>query len=120
MPHLILECSRMIGNKIDFNSLFKKLHELLSEQLPTKISSCKSRKVIYEQVYIGDDFLMNEFMHLTVKILPGRTDDKKQQIGQEILTILSGSMKPYNPEKIQLSVEILDLSPSYFKQLSGG
>ena len=48
MPHLILECSDILVSKIKFGQLFNHLHQYLADNLPTQVSSCKSRVTIRE------------------------------------------------------------------------
>ncbi|KTC81522.1 5-carboxymethyl-2-hydroxymuconate Delta-isomerase [Legionella brunensis] len=116
MPHLILECSDNVASAVDFNPLFKTLHQLLADKLPTQITSCKSRIAVYDKYFIGNDFDNGSFVHLTIKILPGRTNELKSKLAQQILDILSAIICRCNFSKTAMSVEILDLSSQYFKK----
>ncbi|MBA3535121.1 MAG: hypothetical protein H0T84_00690 [Tatlockia sp.] len=115
MPHLILECSNSIASAIDFKSLFQKLHRFLEVKLPTQITSCKSRVAIYDHCFIGCDFDKTSFIHLTIKILPGRPDTIKFEVTKQILDILIQVISEYKLNDTAISVDILDLSPQYIK-----
>ncbi len=124
MPHLILEYSkniddesRLIDNSaLDFKPLFLTLHKFLQEKLPTDISSCKSRCIPRKLFFIGECEAKNAFAHLTIKILAGRSDKHKHQLGHEILKIMLNFFQPYESNlSIQLSVEVMDLDKHYFK-----
>ncbi|AHE67555.1 5-carboxymethyl-2-hydroxymuconate Delta-isomerase [Legionella oakridgensis] len=115
MPHLILECSNNIASTIDFKPLFQTLHQLLADKLPTQITSCKSRVVIHDHYFIGNDFEHGAFIHLTIKILPGRTNELKSELAKQILDIINTNISQHHLNTAT-SVEILDLSPQYFKK----
>ncbi|MDP3705249.1 MAG: 5-carboxymethyl-2-hydroxymuconate Delta-isomerase [Legionellaceae bacterium] len=119
MPHLILEYSKNIAGELDFEPLFVTLHKLLEEKLPTDISSCKSRCIPQEVFFIGDCHVKNAFAHLTLKILAGRTDENKNQLGNEILTVMRNFFQPHKYNLIlQLTVEVVDLDKYYFKVIA--
>lgn len=116
MPHLVLEYSNNLDLAEDFNSLFQQLHQLLAEKLPTDLANCKSRCIPHALFFIGDQNENNAFLHLTLKILPGRSDSLKRQLGEELLKCLSLFLKEKKTNlKINLSVEILDSDRHYFK-----
>ncbi|KTD66991.1 MULTISPECIES: 5-carboxymethyl-2-hydroxymuconate Delta-isomerase [Legionella] len=116
MPHLILELSNNIKNTEHLSQLFDKLHHMLAEQLPTQLSGCRSRCVIHPLFFIGDQSEDNAFVHLTLKMLPGRDELKKKSIGKNLFDLLDDFFRVgQNQLNITLSVEILDLDPIYFK-----
>ena len=115
MPHLILEYSKNLSNEINFKPLFLNLHQMLAEQLPTYIASCKSRCIAHEVFFLGNCTDENTFVHLTIKILSGRSDQNKNQIGTTILQILRDFFQPHANTPLQISVEIQELDQHYFK-----
>lgn len=115
MPHLILECSDKIASNIDLKSIFNHLHQYLAENLPTHVTSCKSRVRIYDNYFIGNAFENNLFMHLTLKILPGRSPETKNRVCEYIHRYLKGLIRNCDHEKTSISIELLELSAFYFK-----
>lgn len=116
MPHVILECSDNIIEQLHVSSLFAEIHLILEKQLPTQLSSCKSRCVVHNLFYLGDGDKANAFLHLTVKVLAGRTNEVKNQLGEHLLKLLGEHVQSYkNKSGLQLSIEILDLNEHYFK-----
>lgn len=115
MPHLILECSDNIASNIDFNSMFNHLHHYLADTLPTQITSCKSRVNIYDHYFIGNDFEKNLFIHLTIKILPGRTAETKKKVCAYIHNYLNDLLERKAINNTSVSVELLELSSFYIK-----
>lgn len=118
MPHVILEYSKNIDRELTVESLFLTLHKILEKKLPTEISSCKSRCIVHELFFIGEGHSKNAFAHLTIKILTGRTDENKKQLGNEILTVMHHFFQPHTTNfSLQLSVEVMDLDKHYFKAI---
>ncbi|MCA0404321.1 MAG: 5-carboxymethyl-2-hydroxymuconate Delta-isomerase [Proteobacteria bacterium] len=116
MPHLILEYSDNLNVKEGFNTLFKQLHYLLAEMLPTPLDNCKSRCMPQKMFFIGDQNPTNAFVHLTIKIKAGRADSLKTFLGEKALNLLTEFFKEKKRDlKINISVEILDLDGHYFK-----
>ena len=115
MPHILLEYSDNIDFQADSTALFQNIHQLLTKELPTKLSGCRSRCIAHKVFYIGDGSTQNAFVHLTIQFLRGRSDDKKRLIGSEILRLLSECFNKYKSEfDVQFSVEFLDLDQNYF------
>lgn len=110
MPHIVLEYSNNIYPTPNIKAFFAKIHQLLEKELPTQLSNCKSRCMVHDLFYIGDGSIKNAFTHLTIKILPGRTEEKKNQVLQEVMTIINEFFQRYESTmNLQTSVEILDV-----------
>lgn len=115
MPHIILEYSANLTDPL-FPGLFSECHQLLTNQLPTEMKSCKSRAIKCANYYVGDGNARNAFVHLTLKIMPGRTKERLQAVGQELLALL----KKYFSESsrqldLKFSVEINEITLPYTK-----
>lgn len=116
MPHLVLEYSNNITGIDNLNKLFDKLHHLLAEELPTQLSSCKSRCIIHPLFFVGDQDKANAFVHLTIKILSGRSQHKKNYLGEIALNVLKDFFEPAATHlTVKASVELMDLDKNYFK-----
>lgn len=116
MPHLTLEYSNNINPTNNLNHLFDNLHNLVANELPTQLSNCKSRCIIHPLFFIGDQNKKNAFVHLTIKILSGRTDATKKNLAEKVLSLLDDHFRSESNElNLSLSVEILDLDAHYFK-----
>ena len=115
MPHFILEHSSNV--KTDFSQLFKQCHDILAKGLPTDLSHCYSRAIPCEVFYVADGAADKAFVHVTLKIMPGRTKDTLQTVGKNLLEALkkafAESAKKFN---IAISLQIVELhSDFYFK-----
>tara|TARA_R110002050_G_scaffold847_1_gene5866 strand:+ start:7133 stop:7483 length:351 start_codon:yes stop_codon:yes gene_type:complete len=115
MPHLILEHSSTLKN---FNpeKFFEESHRFLEKY--TDIESCKSRRVICKDTYVGKGNLDSAFFsHLTVLIMPGRSEEIIQDIGNTLHQILKRNLDPLlkiSNLKGDITVEV-KLLQAYFK-----
>lgn len=119
MPHLILEYSDNIFEKNESIHLFKKCHSILADILPTNIASCKSRAIEHSVFYVGSDEPGNAFVHLCVKVMPGRSDEILRRLGEALMiTLKSHFAESYEQLRLQITLEVTELSKQYFKLVS--
>lgn len=120
MPQLRLEYTANIIEKNNFSQLFKQCHEILAEQLPADLASCKSRATQQDDYYIGDGNSENAFVCLQLQVFSGRSVETLNSVVQVILNVLKNhfaeSLKQRN---LQITLELQELSHStYFKLMS--
>ena len=116
MPQLILEYSANIIEKENLINLFQQCHEFLAKSLPTELASCRSRAIKCENYCIGDSAVANAFVHISLKVMPGRSKDTLDSVGQSMMNILTRYFeKSLQQLKLQISLEIIELQPTYFK-----
>jgi 5-carboxymethyl-2-hydroxymuconate isomerase len=115
MPHLILEYSSNLKLNDGFKALFKNLHSILAQELPTDIANCKSRAVAHAEFYLGDGAKDLAFVHLQIKIMPGRTREVLDKTGHQVMEELKKFFhQPAQDLKLQITLEFSEL-PVYFK-----
>lgn len=115
MPQLTIEYSTNIVEQ-NLEPLFQACHTLLAQTLPTDLNNCKSRAIACEQYCIGDGQSQRAFIHMQVLILSGRSPEILTKLGKALLELLKHYFKEtLNQLNLQLSVEIQELSPFYFK-----
>ena len=115
MPHLILEYSANVIEP-DFSALFKECHALLANRLPTQITSCKSRAIKCENYHVGMGDIHNGFIHVTLKIMPGRTLEVLQATGQALLELVKKYFsKSLQDLQLEISLEFNEIQQPYFK-----
>lgn len=119
MPHIILECSDNVI-ETDLKSVCIEIQNILVEKLPTQLESCKSRIIRYRDYVLGNNDSNNVFVHVFIKIMPGR----EQTLINNVSEIILGKLKAFFIESLkilnlQLSVEINELSESYCKSKGG-
>lgn len=115
MPHLRLEYSANVMEKETITDLFAKMHHMLSEQLPTKLLSCKSRSTEYQVFYLGDGETPSAFVHLELKASKGRSTETLNKVGEQLLAILHQHFsQTARSLQLEISLEIVELQDTYF------
>ena len=116
MPQLILEYSGNIIEKNNLPNLLLKCHQVLTDNLPTEIAGCKSRAVQRDTFCVGDGSPNHAFVHVNLQVLPGRSLEVLQKVGNHLMQALKDyfaeSLKKF---KLQLTIEISELPKTYFK-----
>ena len=116
MPHLILEFSDNVIEQDRFSDLFQQCHQTLAEKLPTNLMSCKSRAIPLEHFYLGDGAESLAFVHGTLKIMPGRTEEVLNQTAEALMSLFKAHFQETAKARhLQLSLEIVSLNSPYVK-----
>ncbi len=116
MPHLILEYSSNLIEKNNFEKLFAQYNPLLAETLATDITGCKCRAVEVKDYYIGNGDANQAFVHMELKILRGRDNAKQREIGVKLMELARTHFaESFKKLTTQLTLEIVEISPQYFK-----
>lgn len=117
MPHLTLEFSANVTPQHNLESLFLICHDLLANILPTDIASCKSRAIKQDIYSVGNGETNNAFIHLTIKVMAGRSEETLQRLGNSVMQVLQNHfMQALQTLNTQITLEIVELSKQYFKQ----
>lgn len=119
MPQMTLEYTQNIIEKSGIHDLLRKSHEVLVECLPTALSDCKSRVYECKDYWVGDGDPDNAFVHVCLKVQAGRTPEILRKTGdrlmQELRNYFSESLEK---RKLQITIEIVELSQTYLKASS--
>jgi 5-carboxymethyl-2-hydroxymuconate isomerase len=120
MPHLKLEYSANIKERINPEELFSSCHRTIAHVINANLSRCQSRVTCCDLFHVGEGSQEEAFIYLEVLLMEGRTASKLQELGSQLLTILenyfSGSLREL---KVQMAVRLVELSTSlYFKKES--
>ena len=116
MPHLLIEFTSNIIEKDTIPSLLQECHSILVNTLPTDIGSCKSRAMEHAVYFVGNGDPNNAFVHISLKIMPGRSTDTLNKAGELIITLLKRFFhKSSNELNLQFTLEIEELQKTYFK-----
>ncbi len=73
----------LIDKKI--HSFLLETHNILVNEIKTDLRTCRSTIAKHDNYVVGNDDLKNAFILLTIRMLPGRTDEIKKHLGQILL-----------------------------------
>jgi 5-carboxymethyl-2-hydroxymuconate isomerase len=116
MPHIIIETSKELSDIVRFEDNFLRLHDLFNQTDKSFDSkSCKSRVLIANSYLSGIDPDSN-FVHVSVKIFPGRS--------AEVKTSLLNSLSKFFTEiiassgvKTDFSIELSELNKDFYNKV---
>lgn len=110
MPHIILEHSSNIKDKIDYKEFSKKMHKIFLSNGYLDPNALKSRYFIRDNYYIGDDS-NNFFIHLSISVLKGKTIEQLQNISKNAKQLMHDTFKESNIENPKaFSIEIREMN----------
>lgn len=104
MPHIIIEHSQSTAGEIDLNKLANSLHQELSEKETISLSNIKTRCHLAKNVIIGENS-SKKFLHITVKLLSGRSEELKKEIADSLFE----KIEKFTKNNSYVSVEVVDL-----------
>lgn len=115
MPQIILECTQNILEQ-NLSPLLLEIHKILTENLPTQMTSCKSRVLRHAEYVVADGAPEKAFVHLSIGVLPGRTTELLNTVAvilmEKLKTVFQQSLKELD---LQITIAIQDLPVVYHK-----
>jgi 5-carboxymethyl-2-hydroxymuconate isomerase len=90
MPHIIVEHN--IEDNDVVQSLCGALHDELCGAETVKPEAVKTRALKVQNLILGLEDDVSFFVHVTLKLLPGRDDDLKKKMTGSLLKVLEGKL----------------------------
>ncbi|WP_328496750.1 isomerase [Streptomyces sp. NBC_00414] len=118
MPQITVDYSLPLGDAFDRQGFAVALHEVVVETAAAKIEACKSRFRVVHDVVVGADAAGHALVHVTVALLPGRSDEVKSALTSQALELVRAHVKPVDGVVLHASAEVRDLEPSYQKYVN--
>lgn len=120
MPHIIIEHSKDI---LAIEELFKKIPEILESHKEGNfaLEACKARAISFDKYMVGSKNQDNSaFLHVSVKILEGRSLEVKTKVAKEIADYITKFLKQQNlkKERVDLSVDLIDMTKETYQKIT--
>ncbi|MFF2330344.1 MULTISPECIES: 5-carboxymethyl-2-hydroxymuconate Delta-isomerase [unclassified Streptomyces] len=115
MPQITVDYSAELDDSFDRTGFALALHPLVAETVTTKIAACKTRFRRVEEFVAGDAATGDAVLHVSIALLPGRTEEIKAQLTESVLELLAAHLKPVDALTVHASAETRELDPSYRK-----
>lgn len=113
MPHQIIEYSANLEDRIDITRLVDILHSAAAglEVLPR--AGVRTRAVRRDLYRIADGHVENTFIHVTIRLAAGRSDEAKAAVGEHLFAALKKYIEPSDDTfPAALSLEIQEIDPA--------
>jgi len=90
-------------------------HLILAETVATTAKGCTSRALPFKNYVVGSGEANNAFVHICIKMLPGRTPEMLNDLGTQLLQLINETFKQSIEElNLSITIEIRHLG-TYFK-----
>ena len=110
MAHAIVEYSANLEDKIDVQGLVDKVHDTCIKTGVFPLTGMRTRAARRDRYKIADGNMEACFIHLQVKLGPGREENVKQKAMEKIFETLTSYVEAiYATTPVALSIEIFEL-----------
>jgi len=119
MPHTIIEHSFSIAKpQIDY-LLLAVNQNIAKNEGNFDISQCKARAICYSNFVVADGTKPQDFMHITVRIMAGRSLEIRKNLAENLLKIVTDFLKENNlsTNPIALSVDIAEMEKEIYQKI---
>ncbi|MEK4383825.1 5-carboxymethyl-2-hydroxymuconate Delta-isomerase [Aeribacillus sp. FSL K6-2848] len=112
MPHFILEYTDNIKKEAKIPELLKKVNDvLISKSDIFPIGGVRSRAIELKDYCVADGFEDDAFVHGTLKIGAGRTEEDKKAVCDEIFAVMKDHFSIlFKRRYLALSLELYEFS----------
>jgi len=120
MPHITLEVTDDLIDRLDGKRVLADLHRLIADQGDVPLEACKSRILVHDRWRSAEGGSRPGYLHLSVKILP-KSATWKREMGPALLDALRSAVDGADPD-VQFTVHIDDsiAREGYFKHPATG
>ncbi len=112
MPHLVIEYSANIEERLDLDSLMDELHRVALETSVFPIGGLRIRAYRAEHYRVADCDPANAFVHVTAMIGHGRPLDVQKRAGERLFAALTAHLEPlFEQTPLAISFNIQEFHP---------
>ncbi len=118
MPHITLECSANLAERVDFDGLVRTVHEAALETGVFPSGGTRTRLVSHDRYRVADGDPGNAFAHAVLRIGQGRDAATKHAAGSHVFAALCRALAAaYAAGPLAISLEIQEIDgASSFRQ----
>lgn len=110
MPHLTIEYSANLGDRIDVEELVAVMHEAASAIDVLPVGGLRTRAVERKHYRIADGHKDNAFINVFLRIAPTRSFEEKKAAGEALFGALNAYLEPaFDASPLAISFEIQEL-----------
>lgn len=104
MPHIIVEHTQGLEETV--SDLLPRLHQALGAQQDVDPARIKARSLAYDTTLVGADATPGAMVHVTAKILSGRSLALRQTYAEALITVVR---KATWPDGIKITQEVVEM-----------
>ena len=88
MPHLVMEYSNSVDERVNTQRLLEDLHHAAIQSGLFDAPSLKSRSLRYHDWLVGEEADSVDFIHVTFELLDGRSAEQKRELSRQLMSVL--------------------------------
>jgi 5-carboxymethyl-2-hydroxymuconate isomerase len=122
MPHTTIEHSFII-NKPNIDEFLLCVNQRIANSKGDfSIFECKARTILYDNFLVAENIsvgiLRQDFMHITIKIMSGRSLEIRQNLAKNLLKMTKTFIQNNNlsQNKISLSIDIVEMCRDIYQK----
>jgi len=114
MPHLIIEYSSNLRTQIDPQRFVDRLHDAAVATGEFPPMSLRTRAAERTHFKVGDGRARNAFVHITLRIRPGREPEIKRRLGETVFNAACDFLRPvFDASPLGLTLEVQDIDVEF-------
>lgn len=109
MPHITIECSANVQAHVDIDKLLRHVHDAAIETGVFPPDGIRSRVHILDHYRVAESG-KNAFVHVVLRIGPGRDQETKRRVVDHVFNALTAFLqKMYDSKPLAISIELQEL-----------
>jgi 5-carboxymethyl-2-hydroxymuconate isomerase len=114
MPHLIIEYTSNLNDRIDIDRFVKALHKVAAEMPELPMEGLRTRAIELTRYRVADGDPENAFVHVVLRLRPGRAPEVKRSIGDRLFAAVTEHLAPaYASSPVGITMELQDIDVEY-------
>lgn len=110
MPHITVEYSSNLDRRISMRDVIEGIHAAVLANGAFETGGVRTRAISQDLYVVADGDPGNGFIHVDMRIAPGRSAETRKQVAQSILDVLRDHTKEVMQQYgLGLSVEIREI-----------
>ncbi|EOD81697.1 5-carboxymethyl-2-hydroxymuconate delta-isomerase [Grimontia indica] len=113
MPHIVMEYSDPVSERVSIGQLLEDLHQTAIGSGIFDVSDVKSRAYACHDWLVADKDDQENFIHVTLWLLGGRDEEQKRNLSHAFLDV----MQQHAPEVASLTVDVRDMDRRWYAKV---
>ncbi len=111
MPHVIIEYAEALESQVSREDLLNTVHQTVEQSGLFNATDIRTRTQSFDTFRLG--VTQRNFLHITIKLLAGRTDEQKLMLTQSVIQ----AVQTLSLTDVLISCECLDIHKASYQQM---
>ena len=112
MPHVIVEYSASLDQRVDIQGLLRSLHQAMLATGVAELGALRTRAARREHYVVADGDPANAFVAVTLRLAHGRDAATRARVSQSVFDAACAFLEPdYAANPLAISLELEEIPP---------